>query len=463
MSELFAEIAAAISKVRFAAAPSELSPPIAFLLGKETDAVMCVVGPLIQRQDLMRLEHAAFAQDAGHLQEQTETELNRARASVEHLRGDFAKLRVERDKFAAAIAEVSVRLHDVGYGGLLVEAVTSLIAGRDRLRVEAIAHRLALEEVSRHAEALRREREGARESRFRWAKEAAQHEQERDLLAWLHAEAAWRLDRALPTLSYWRDVVAPILSDLLRGMARRASELRSHGHNIGDAFRSRADWLNQITDALGDYPMGTPYSVIAEDAKESAALRASAVAAARDLDGLPSAYAVGPGNALRVVGLLLADCRKIADSLRPTAVEVTPSDESRQKPNDVGDWCNCLAIPGMPSYPGPWHLRYDSPTYPCSMERDMEEASPAGIALADELWPAPLAELTETEFLEFHQGALSARGETGTETGDAPTKPVEPLGREVDAASSVAACHCPGLGTLAHVRGCRLHPEETDA
>lgn len=34
------------------------------------------------------------------------------------------------------------------------------------------------------------------------------------------------------------------------------------------------------------------------------------------------------------------------------------------------EWCNCQAIPGTRTYPGPWHPRGDESHYPCSQTPD---------------------------------------------------------------------------------------------
>lgn len=62
MIDLRQEVAAAISKVRFAAAPHELNVPAKYLLDQEVDAVMCVVGPLAgARPDVDRKTLATIA------------------------------------------------------------------------------------------------------------------------------------------------------------------------------------------------------------------------------------------------------------------------------------------------------------------------------------------------------------------------------------------------------------------
>lgn len=104
------------------------------------DAVMAVVEPLADENTRLVAELDKTREVLGRTAEVT-AERDQARASVEHLRGDFAKVRTERDS-------------------LLVELESS----QDREK--------ALEE-----------------SRFRWAEEAAQRETERDGMTRLAADA----------------------------------------------------------------------------------------------------------------------------------------------------------------------------------------------------------------------------------------------------------------------------------
>lgn len=85
-ADLRQEIAAAIAKVRFAAASHELNVPAKYLLDQETDAVMCIVGPLAER--------------LGYYKDGALTEKDRADAearAVENLREDVRQAHAERD------------------------------------------------------------------------------------------------------------------------------------------------------------------------------------------------------------------------------------------------------------------------------------------------------------------------------------------------------------------------------
>jgi len=92
-----------------------------------------------------------------------------------------------------------------------------------------------------------------------------------------------------------------------------------------------------------------------------------------------------------------------------------------------------------------------------------DEAAPpkAGIALADELWPPKPPEERDLPYYEDVRDLLDAMLGTqrAEEVADMLTAATLLARRPAVDRGVSNACGCPGSGTHAHVRGCRLHPD----
>lgn len=123
-------------------------------------------------------------------------------------------------------------------------------------------------------------------------------------------------------------------------------------------------------------------------------------AAAHDID--PGQVDTPDGGYGRICALINADWN---DTLEPLARAVGLPDDAEyeyaeileriQRLADIaasaGMWCNCQAIPGSASYPGPWHEKGGEAHYPCAQKAGPGTEAPAGdqLCTVDECPAAP--------------------------------------------------------------------------
>lgn len=121
MSDLRQEVAAAISKVRFAAAPHELNVPAKYLLDQETDAAMCVVEPLAAA-------HAKFDERLSDLQAEylkREQVWDRTRELLTRERDQARQVARQANNNCADFAE-ALGLPRDAYGDAVITAIDRL-------------------------------------------------------------------------------------------------------------------------------------------------------------------------------------------------------------------------------------------------------------------------------------------------------------------------------------------------